>query len=157
MGRRILTEVGSIVGITIVLALVGLSLVTAADAAAPGDIVPNAARFLFGATGIAIGLWALLLIAGAIALRHRPVGVRIGVHLLSAVIAVSVNTGLLALVAGPADSGWSGLIVAIALSAGAVLLLAAIIGVLVTELLIVRPRRLERPAPGHSATGTRAA
>ena len=56
MSRRILAEVGSILGISLVLALVGLSLVTAGDAAAPGDIVPNAARFLFGATGIAIGL-----------------------------------------------------------------------------------------------------
>jgi len=143
MGKRILTEVGSILGITIVLALVGLSLVTAGDAAAPGDVVPNAARFLFGATGIALGLWTLLLIAGAILLRYRPVGVRIGVHLLTAVIAVGANTGLLTLAAGPADNGWSGLIIAIALGAGAVLLVAAVIGVLVTELLIVRPRRLE--------------
>ena len=91
MSRRIVLEVGAILGITVVLALVGLSLVTAGDAAAPGDIVPNAARFLFGATGIAIGLWTLLLIAGSVALRHRPVGVRIGVHLLSAVIAVLVT------------------------------------------------------------------
>lgn len=65
-------------------------------------------------------------------------------HLLSAVIAVGVNRGLLALVAGPADSGWSGLIIAIALGAGAVLLVAAIIAVLVTELLIVSPRRRSR-------------
>ncbi|GAA1687727.1 hypothetical protein GCM10009792_04390 [Microcella alkalica] len=151
MGRGILTEVGSILGITIVLALVGLSIVTAGDATTPGDIVPNAARFLFGATGIAIGLWMLLLIAGAVVLRHRPVGVRIGVHLLSAVIAVGLNTGLLALVAGPADSGWSGLIIAIALGAGAVLLIAVIIAVLVTELLIVQPRRLERPESGRPA------
>lgn len=157
MGRRIVTEVGSILGLTLVLALVGLSIVTGGDAAAPGDIVPNGARFLFGATGIAIGLWTLLLIAGSIALRHRPVGVRIGVHLLSAAIAVGANTGLLALVAGPAGDGWSDLIIAIALGAGAVLLVAAIVGVLVTELLIVRPRRLERPERGRPTTGPAAA
>lgn len=146
MGKRVTIEVASILGITILLALIGLMIVTAGDAADSGQILPNAARFLFGATGIALGLWTILLIIGSIALRHRPVGVRIGVHLLSAVIAIGINTGLLALVAGPADGGWSGLIIAIALAAGAVLLVAAIIAVLVTELLIVRPRRLERSA-----------
>jgi len=151
MGRRILTEVGVILGITIVLALVGLMIVTAGDAAVPGDVLPNAARFLFGGAGIALGLWVILLIVGGIILRFRPVGVRIGVHVLSAVVSVGANTALFALAAGAGGGGWSDLIIAVALSVGAVVLVAAIIGVLVTELAIMRPRRLERSAPARPA------
>lgn len=145
MGRRITLEVVSILVITVVLALVGLMLVTGGDAASSGDLLGGAARFLFGATGIALALWIVLLIVGAVVLRHRPVGVRIGVHLLTAVVAIAVNTVLLSVVGGAAEGGWSDLVMAIALGAGAVLLAAAVVGVLVTELVIVRPRRVPRP------------
>ncbi len=64
-----------------------------------------------------------------------------GKRILTEVGSILGITIVLALVAGPADSGWSGLIIAIALGAGAVLLVAAIIAVLVTELLIVSPPR----------------
>lgn len=150
--RRIATEVVTILAITIVLSLAGLALVTGRDAATADEIVPDAARVLFGALGIGLLLWSLLLVAGAIVLRERGPALRIVVHMLTAALAITLNAVIVALAtgvgtsAGAGASEWGDLVVAIVLGAGLVVLGAAVIAVVMTELVVVRSPRRTMPS-----------
>lgn len=141
MARAFLRVVLTLV-ITIVLALIGLgimSLITGNDAVEA--FTDNAPRSLFGMTGIALGLWAVLLIIGAIAHRHRAVGWRIGTHLVSLVVAIFVNLAVFAVLAFTAldGGGWGFLILALAAVSGVALFVSGTVAVLLVELAIVRP------------------
>lgn len=148
--RRVATEVATILVITIVLSLAGLALVTGRDAATADEIVPDAARVLFGALGIGLLLWSLLLVAGAIVLRERGPALRIVVHMLTAALAITLNAAIVALATGAGTSAgsgeWGDLVVAIVLGAGLVVLGAAVIAVVVTELVVVRSPRQAMPS-----------
>ena len=153
MGARITVEVVSILLITVLIAVLGYALVFGAG---EGDVayrLEEALRFLLGPTGIAVGVWAALLVVFAIVLRRRPTWVRVLVHLGSLVVANLVNVGVLIGIASTSLDSWFGLVVVIAATAGLVLFVAAVVGVLVTELLILRalPARAA-PAPAAAAT-----
>lgn len=148
MVKRVSIEVAAILVLTILIAFVGVMLLTGLQSLSSEPLPVTALRILFGATGLAIALWTVLLIAGSIVLRRRPVGVRIGVHILSAGVAVIANTAVLALLTLGSD-GWGGLIVAISLGAGFALLVAAAIAVVVVERVVVeRLSGDEAPARG---------
>ena len=77
MVKRIVLEVVLILVLTILLAwtvLAGLALRDSADPV--GTVVDQTPRVLFGLLGIALGLWTLLLIIGAIVHRRRAAGWR---------------------------------------------------------------------------------
>ena len=150
MGARITVEVVSILLLTVLVAVLGYAVVFGAG---EGDVVyrlEEALRFLLGPTGIAVGVWAVLLVVFAIVLRRRPTGVRVLVHLGSLVVANLVNVGVLIGVASTSLDSWFGLVVVIAATAGAVLFGAAVVGVLITELLILRALPV-RAAPAPAA------
>ena len=148
MARAFLRVVLTLI-ITIALALIGLgimSLVTGSDAVEA--FVDNAPRSLFGMTGIALGLWALMLIIGAIAHRNRRAGWRIGTNIVSLVVAIVVNLAVFAVLAFTSldGGGWGLLILAIAAASGAVLLATGVVAVLLVELAIVRSATPVAPA-----------
>jgi len=139
--------------VTIVLAWIGLgimSLVTGNDVVEA--FTDNAPRSLFGMTGIALALWTVLLIIGAIAHRNRRVGWRIGTHLVSLAVAIIVNLAAFAVLAFTAldGGGWGFLILALAAVSGAVLFVSGVVAVLLVELAIARPR----PVQGTVEPGT---
>lgn len=145
MVRRVTLEIVLIIGITIALAWLVLAVLALNDSADPvGTLVDQTPRVLFGLLGVALGLWTVLVIIGAIVQRRRAVGWRIGTHLFSLVIALIVNVGLLAVVTVAAGGGsgedWGMLVVAIAVGGGAVLLIAGVIAVLLVELVILRTK-----------------
>lgn len=147
MVRRIVLEVVLIVVLTVLLAWTVLAAFALTDSADPvGTLVDQTPRVLFGLLGIALVLWMLLLIIGAIVHRHRATGWRVATHLFSLLVALVVNVGGLALLTASTGGGsaedWGMLVVAIAVASGAVLLAAGVIAVLVVELLI-----LPRAAP----------
>lgn len=99
MARQIVLEVLLILGITVVLAWLALGAFALADSADPmGTLVDQTPRVLFGLLGVALGLWALLVIIGAIVQRRRRVGWRIATHLVSLVAALIINIGLLTVI-----------------------------------------------------------
>ena len=144
MTRRIVLEIVLIIVITIALAwlvLGGLALIDSADPV--GAFVDRTPRVLFGLLGIALGLWTVLVIIGAIVQRRRPVGWRIATHLVALLVALVVNLGLLTLLSvatgGGQDGGWGMLVLAIAVGAAAVLAVPSTVAVLLVELVILRP------------------
>ncbi|WP_297601744.1 hypothetical protein [Microcella sp.] len=148
MARALLRVVATLI-ITIVLALIGLgimSLISGSDATEA--FTDSAPRSLFGMTGIALGLWALMLIIGAIAHRHRRAGWRIGTSIVSLVVAIAVNLAVFAVLAFTSldGGGWGLLILAIAAVSGAVLLVTGVVAVLLVELAIVRSAAPVAPA-----------
>ena len=152
MTRRIVLEVLLVLGITVVLAWLALGAFALADSADPmGTLVDQTPRVLFGLLGVALGLWALLVIIGAIVQRRRRVGWRIATHLLSLVAALIVNIGLLTVISvasgGAQGDGWGILVAAIAVGAGGVLLVAGTVSVLLVELVILRPKKISSPVP----------
>lgn len=147
MVRRIVLEVVLIVGITIALAWLVLAAFALTDASDPvGTLVDQTPRLLFGLLGIALGLWTVLVIIGAIVQRKRAVGWRIGTHLISLVIALIVNVVVLTIITilsgGVSAEDWGMLVVAIAVAASTILLVAGVIAVLLVELAILRPRKV---------------
>lgn len=150
MTRRIVLEIVLIIGITIVLAWLALAAFALTDSTDPiGTLVDQTPRVLFGLLGIALALWTVLVIIGAIVQRRRSVGWRIATHLFSLLVALAVNIGLLAALSvatgGGDTGGWGMLVVAIAVGAGGVLLVAGTIAVLLVELLILRPKKPAEP------------
>lgn len=146
MVRRIVLEVVLIIGITIALAWLVLAALALTDSADPiGTLVDQTPRVLFGLLGIALGLWTVLVIIGAIVQRRRRVGWRIATHLISLLAALAVNIGLLTVITVATGGGqaedWGMLVVAIAVAAGGLLLVAGTVAVLLVELLILRPRK----------------
>lgn len=142
MVKRIVLEVVLILVLTILLAWTVLAGLALGDSADPvGTVVDQTPRVLFGLLGIALGLWTLLLIIGAIVHRRRAAGWRIATHLVSLLVAVGLNVGGLALLTaatgGGGSDGWGMLVVAIGVASGAVLLGAGLVVVLVVELLIL--------------------
>jgi hypothetical protein len=143
MARRITLEVGLILVITIVLAWILLGTVSLFDSADPlAAFTDSAPRLLFGVTAIALVLWAVMLVIGAIAHRNRRVGWRILTHLVSLFVALLVNvlvfTGL-ALV-NSNEGGWGLLLVGIAVGVGLAVGIAGTVAVLVVERAILRPK-----------------
>jgi hypothetical protein len=150
MAGRVTLEVGATLVLTILLAWGVFGLFALTDSGDPvGTFLDQVPRVLFGLMGIALGLWAIMLIIGSIAHRYRAVGWRIGTHILSLVIAVIINVGVLAIVtmASSGGGGWELLLVGIAVAAGAVLLVSGVVAVLVVELAILRPRTITRSTP----------
>ncbi len=152
MARRIVLEIVLIIGITIALAWLVLAAFALTDSADPvGTVVDQTPRVLFGLLGIALGLWTVLVIIGAIAHRQRAVGWRIITHIVSLVIALIVNVGVLTVVTvvsgGGTGEDWGMLVVAIAVAAGGLLLVSGVISVLLVELVILRPKKVVQPAP----------
>lgn len=155
MAKRIVLEVVLILLLTVVLAWTVLGAFALTDSTDPlGTFVDQAPRVLFGLLGIALVLWTVLLIIGAIVHRRRAVGWRIATHLVSLLVALVVNVGGLAVLTvatgGGAGEDWGLLVVAIAGAAGAVLLISGVIAVLVVELLILRAAA-PIPAPSTPA------
>lgn len=142
MVKRIVLEVVLILVLTILLAWTVLAGLALGDSADPvGTVVDQTPRVLFGLLGIALALWTLLLIIGAIVHRRRAAGWRIATHLVSLLVALVVNVGGLALLTvatgGGGSEGWGMLVVAIGVASGAVLLGTGLVAVLVVELLIL--------------------
>lgn len=142
MVKRIVLEVVLILVLTILLAWTVLAGLALGDSADPvGTVVDQTPRVLFGLLGIALALWTLLLIIGAIVHRRRAAGWRIASHLVSLLVALVVNVGGLALLTaatgGGGSEGWGMLVVTIGVASGAVLLGAGLVVVLVVELLIL--------------------
>lgn len=153
MARRVVLEIVLIIGITIALAWLVLAAFALTDSADPiGTLVDQTPRVLFGLLGVALALWTVLVIIGAIVLRRRSVGWRIATHLVSLLAALVVNIGVLSVITvatgGGSAQDWGMLVVAIAVAAGGVLLVAGTIAVLLVELLILRPRTPIDPVPG---------
>lgn len=143
MARRVLLEVVLIVILTVVLAWVILGGFALTDSSDPiATLVDQTPRVLFGLLGIALTLWTVLVIIGAIVHRRRTAGWRIATHLFSLIAAIAVNVGVLVLVTvisgGGGGEDWGLLVVGIAVAAGATLLVAGVIAVLVVELLVVK-------------------
>lgn len=150
MAGRITLEIGATLVLTILLAWGIFGLFALTDSADPvGTFLDQVPRVLFGLLGIALGLWAILLVIGSIAHRYRAAGWRIGTHIVSLVVALVINVGVLAIVtvASSGGGGWELLLVGIAVGAGAVLLVSGVVAVLVVELAILRPRTIRRSAP----------
>lgn len=150
MAGRVALEVLLTLVVTVLLAWGVLGLFALTDSADPvGTFLDQVPRILFGLTGIALGLWAVMLVIGSIAHRYRAVGWRIGTHIVSLLVALIVNVGVLTIVtvASSGGGGWELLLVGIAVGAGAVLLLCGVVAVLVVELAILRPRTITRSAP----------
>ena len=150
MKRRIVLEVVLILSITIVAAWSVLAVLPLADSADPiGTLVDQTPRVLFGGLGVALVLWTVLLVIGAIVQRRRAVGWKIATHLVSLIAALVVNIGILAIVSVAAGGGssedWGLIVVIIAVAAGGVLLVAGIVSVLLVELVILRPRAPQSP------------
>ena len=151
MARRIVVEVVLIIGITVALAWPVLGLFGLTGSADPvATFVDQTPRVLFGLLGIALGVWTLLVVIGAIVLRRRGRGARIASHLISLVIALVINVALLTVFATAANGGegesWGMVVVAIAAAASIALFVAGVIAVLLVELVIVRPRHTVRSA-----------
>ena len=158
MVRRIVLEVVLIIVITIALAWLVLAAFALTDSADPiGTLVDQTPRVLFGPLGIALGLWTVLVVIGAIVQRRRAVGWRIATHLVSLVAALLVNVGVLTIVSVVSGGGqgedWGMLVVAIAVAAGGLLLVAGTVAVLLVELVILRQKR-EAPVVALVADGT---
>lgn len=158
MTRRVVLEIVLTIGIAIVLAWLILGVLALAESADPlGTLVGQTPRVLFGLLGIGLGIWAVLVTIGSIVLRRRAPGARIASHLVSLVIALVINVALLALVSIAANGGgsdsWGMLVVAIAGAAGAALLVAGVVAVLVVNLVILRPKTAKGGLiePGGSA------
>ena len=150
MARRVILEVLATLVITVLIAGALFSLFALTDAVDPlGIIVDQVPRILFGLLGVALGLWAIMLVIGSIAHRYRAVGWRIGTHIVSLLVALIVNIVVLTVVSllAAGGSGWELLLVGIAVAAGAVLLFSGVVAVLLVELVIVRPRRVLRVEP----------
>lgn len=143
MAKRVLIEVGSIFLITLALAVVGAALILGGGD--PFVAFPDALRFLLGPTGIALGVWAALLIGFSIGLHRRPAWLRAIVHLGSLVVANIVNFMVLTALAWNSVDSWVGLVLAISLAAGAGLFAAAIVAVSLTEFVFLR--RLDGATP----------
>ncbi|MBX9471873.1 hypothetical protein [Microcella sp.] len=154
MVRRIVLEIILIIGIAIALAWLVLAAFALTDSADPvGTLVDQTPRVLFGLLGIALGLWTVLLVIGAIVQRRRAVGWRIGTHIVSLIAALVVNIGVLTVVSVVSGGGqgedWGILVVAIAVAAGGLLMVAGVISVLLVELVILRPKKaMEAAATG---------
>lgn len=144
MVKRVFLEVVAILALTILLAFVGIMLLSVLQGLSSESLPVTALRILFGATGLALVIWTVLLIVGSMVLRRRPSGVRIGAHILTALVAVGANSAVLALLTMGSD-GWGGLIVALSLGAGFALLVAAAIAVVVVERLIIGRRDVAAP------------
>jgi len=152
MVRRVALEVVLIIAITVALAWLVLAAFALTDSSDPlGTVVDQTPRVLFGLLGIALGLWTVLVIIGAIVQRRRAVGWRIGTHLVSLVAALVVNVGMLTVVSvvsgGASGEDWGMLVVAISVAAGGVLLVSGVVAVLLVELVIVRPKKPTETAP----------
>lgn len=149
MTRRIVLEILLIVGITIALAWLALGVLALTDSDDPvGTLVDQTPRVLFGLLGIALGLWTVLVIIGAIVHRRRGAGWRIATHLVSLLVALVVNIGLLVVLTvatGGDGGGWGMLVVAIAVGAGIVLAIAGTVAGLLVELVILRPKNRAVP------------
>lgn len=151
MVRRIVLEVVLIIGIAVALAWLVLAGLAVADSADPiGTLVDQTPRVLFGLLGIALGLWTLLVIIGAVVQRRRRVGWRIATHLVSLLAALVVNIGVLTVITVATGGGqgedWGMLVVAIAVGAGGLLLVSGTVAVLLVELVILRPKKPAQPA-----------
>jgi hypothetical protein len=151
MTRRIVLEIVLIIGLTIALAWLVLGVLALTDSADPvGTLVDQTPRVLFGLLGIALAVWTLLVIIGAIVLRRRRAAWRIAAHLVSLLVALVINIGLLTVLTVATDGGqgggWGMLVVAIAVGAGGVLAIAGITAVLLVELVILRPTTAADPA-----------
>ena len=139
MARAFLRVVVTVV-ITIVLAIIGLGLFSLITGNDPVEaFTDNAPRSLFGMMGIALALWTLLLIIGAIAHRARRAGWRIGTHLISLAVAIVVNLAFFVVLAFTDfdGGGWGFLLLAIAAVSGVALFVAGTVAVLLVELAIV--------------------
>lgn len=88
--RRVVLDVVLIIGIAIALAWLVIGIVLLFDAGDPvATVVDGAPRMLFGVMGIALVLWTLLVVIGAIVTRHRSARRRIATHLISLVVSNS--------------------------------------------------------------------
>lgn len=149
MVKLVALKVLLILVITIAIAWLGLALVSLFDANDPvAAFVDGAPRMLFGVMGIALALWALLVIIGAIVNRHRSARWRIATHLVTLIVSIGVNVLIFTVLAFADSGGWGLLLVGIALAAGIVVAVAGIIAVLLVELVILRDRK----APVEAAT-----
>jgi len=151
MKRRIVLEVVLIVSITVALAWLVLAAFALTDSADPvGTLVDQTPRVLFGGLGVALVLWTVLVIIGAIVQRRRAVGWRIATHLVSLIAALLVNVGVLAVVTvasgGVQGEDWGLVVVIIAVAAGGVMLVSGTVAVLLVDLVILRPKKARDPA-----------
>jgi len=147
MAGRVTLEIVAILATAVLISSIILALFALADSGDPvGTLVDQVPRVLFGLLGLAWGLWAIMLIIGSIAHRHRGVGWRIGTHIVSLAVALIVNVVVVSVASfvGAGGSGWELLIVGILVAVSAVLFVSGVTAVLLVELLIVRPRRVMR-------------
>ncbi len=155
MAKRITLEVVLILAITVALSWLLLGLVSLVDSTDPvAAFVDGAPRMLFGVTAIALVLWTIMLIIGAIAHRNRRVGWRIATHLVSLFVALLINVIVFVVLAfvNTNEGGWGLLLAGIALGVGLVVGVAGIVAVLLVELVILRQKKpLEAAVPAPEA------
>ncbi|MBK5238224.1 MAG: hypothetical protein JJE28_03820 [Actinomycetales bacterium] len=139
MRQRIALEIVLIAGGTLVLAyavLGGIALLNSSNALE--TFVDQVPRVLFGLLGVGLALWAVIVVVGAIVSRRRAAGWHILTHLTGIVVAMIVNAAVLMIVA--ALSGGELLLAGIAAAAGFVVVLCSVPVILITKLIVLRPR-----------------
>lgn len=150
MAKRVTFEVVLILVITVALSWLLLGLVSLVDSTDPlAAFVDGAPRMLFGVTAIALVLWSIMVIIGAIAHRNRRAGWRIATHLVSLFVALLVNVLVFVVLAFASsnEGGWGLLLAGIALGVGLAVGIAGTVAVLLVELVILRPKKaVEAPA-----------
>ncbi len=148
MAKRVTLEVVLILVITVALSWLLLGLVSLVDSTDPlAAFVDGAPRMLFGVTAIALVLWSIMVIIGAIAHRNRRAGWRIATHLVSLFVAILINVLVFVVLAfaNANEGGWGLLLAGIALGVGLVVGISGVVAVLLVELVILRPKRVLEP------------
>jgi len=149
MAKRVALDVVLILVITVAVTWLLLGFVTLFDYS-PDPVAAftdGAPRLLFGAIAIALVLWSIMVIIGAIAHRDRGTGLRIATHLLSLFVAILGNVMVYVVMAfaNSNEGGWSFVLAGIALGAGLVFGISGVVAVLLVELVIRRPKRVLEP------------
>ena len=151
MTGRVTLEVVAVFAMTLLLGFLILGVFALTGSVDPvGAFLDQVPRVLFGLLGIGLGFWLIMLVIGAIVQRYRGPGWRIGTHLASVVVAMIVNAAVIAVIT--ASVGGELLVAAIALAAGMAVIAASVPATLITELLVIRPRKVSRPTIASSGS-----
>jgi hypothetical protein len=128
---------------TVLLTIVGVALFQASGGGDPGEAIDSAWRLTATGAAIAFTLWAIMLVIGNVATRRRGWAAHVVIGFGTALLAAFVNAGVVILIAlvAPSDDSWIYAIAAIATLVA--FLIAALVGLLLTHLVVVRRRPAE--------------
>jgi hypothetical protein len=145
MTARAFLEIGITFVIALVLLFVLAGTVRLADGAALSTaFLDDGPRLIAGTLALALPLWAILLVIGALLTRRGSRRRKLGIHFASIGIAGVLNIVFFAVI-GAASGGWGFLILAVAIGGTLLFLISAAIALLVTYFAILR--RTRHPLP----------